>query len=195
MTRKPKIKTRRDPEIDRLIQRAHDLEAVNLPADAAVLETQQDIEVTRQGGRRDGRKVDTDQARRLDAFTALKEGMAPGAFDAAKRLERDVHIRYGQHDYGRPQERVDCEQAAFNRTDLMLMAGERVDRVLSRLGEREAWMLTELIMPQPQRPTWRDVVRYITGETHTHAQGAVVRSACVNLRDAYASVERKRAAA
>lgn len=189
-----KTKTPAQREAERIAKRAQDLEAVNVHGDAAVLPRQEDIEVTRQGEKRDGRKVDTDQARRLDAFAALKEGMAPGAYDAAKRLERDLHIRYGQHDYGRP-ERVDCEQSAAGRTDSMIAAGERVDAVLAKLGAQEGKLLTELILPQPQRQTWRQVVQHYTGETNPHAQCAAVRLACVNLRDAYERPVKRRAAA
>lgn len=189
MSKKPP-KPRQNPTAKRMA----DLASVNLQPDAVNLPRQADIEVTRSGHQREGRRVQDDSARRLDAFSALKDGMAPGAFDAAKRLERDIHIRYGLHDHGRP-EKVDCEPQKFDRTDKMIMAGERVDDVLSRLGDREGILLTELIMPQPQHPTWRDVVLHWMGEINPHAQCAVVRLACMNLRDAYERTAKRRAAA
>jgi len=189
MTRK--AKARRDPEAERLAKLANDLIAVNIPADAAYLPRQQDIETTRQGEKRDGRKVETDQARRLDAFSALKEGMAQGCYDAARRFERDLLTRLGLTDRGPVIERVDC---ARGRTDAMILAGLRVDEIADRLPTRDFWLLTELIAPPIDRGTWRDHVWYITGETHAHAQGAAVRAVTVNLRDAYAAIERRAAA-
>lgn len=192
MAKPPKIKANR--EASALAQRIQGFEAVGLQPEAASLPSHADVQTTRAGATRDGRKVEGDQARRLDAFAALKEGMQPGAYDAAKRLERDIHIRYGQNDHGRP-ERVDCEPQAFDRTDKMVMAGERVDRVLDMLGTQERRLLTELILPQPQRVTWREVVRHYTGEANPHAQCAAVRLACVNLRDAYERPVKRRATA
>lgn len=178
---------------DPTAKRALDLQAVNIHADAATLPRQENIQITRAGEKREGRAVTSDSARRLDAFAALKEGMQPGAYDAARRLERDLYIRFGLNDHGRP-ERVDCEPQAIDRTDKMVMAGERVDGVLGRLGGQEGRLLTELILPQPERSTWRQVVKHYTGETNPHAQCAVVRSACVNLRDAYERPAKRRAA-
>lgn len=192
MTRKPKIKSNK-AMVSALAERVQDLQAVNLPADGATLPRQANVEITRAGKVREGRKVQGDSARRLDAFAALKDGMAPGCYDAAKRLERDMHIRFGLHDHGRP-EKVDCEPQATDRTDKMVMAGERVDTVMAKLGEREGKILRDLILPQPHHATWRDVVLGHTGEANPHAQCAVVRAACLNLRDAYGRPAQRRAA-
>lgn len=176
-----------------LAERVQDIEAVGLPAEAATLPQHANVEITRGGKAREGRRVEGNSARRLDAFAALKDGMRPGAYDAAKRLERDMHIRYGLHDHGRP-ERVDCEPQATDRTDKMIEAGERVDAVMSKLGEQEGKLLRDLISPQAQHTTWRDVVLAHTGEANPHAQCAVVRAACLNLRDAYGRRPMRRAA-
>ncbi len=89
--------------------------------------------------------------------------------------------------------RVD-EERGRDRTDAMIMAGVRVDAALAMIGDRDAFLLVELIAPSPatqlQAVTWRDVVAYVTGETHTHAQGAVVRMACANLAAAYNKILR-----
>ena len=57
---------------------------------------------------------------------------------------------------------------------------------------RRYWRATKAaVVDQPtaadpaDAAAWRDAVAYVTGETHTHAQAAAVRAACVNLRDAY----------
>lgn len=177
---------------DPMARRKRDLEAVNLPEDASILPAQQDIEVTRAGDKRDGQVAKQDGARRLDAFSALKDGMVQGAYDAARRFEIDILIRRGENDRGRPTERVD--RTAGLTTDAMIQAAQRIEAVVARLPPRDWWLLMELISPSIDRGTWRETVAFITGETHTHAQGAAVRAACVNLRDAYTAVERKAAA-
>lgn len=179
----------------RIVKRAQDLEAVGLAPDAAVLETQADIEITRTAEKRDGRTVQENSARRLDAFEALKATMAPGCYDAARRLERDLLIRAGQADRGQPMMRVDGGPDPDHARALrMIAAGDRVDAVLGRLSERDVWLLTELIVGCPERREWRGSVAHITGEVNPNAQGAAVRAACVNLRDGYAAVERRRVA-
>lgn len=186
-SRKTRIKPKSPEQImlERMEKRALDLAAVNMPVSAAALDQHEDVEVTRAGARRDGKTVKHDVARRMDAFQSLREGMAPGAFDAARRLERDVLTSMGQSDHGRHSDRVDCDPSAVNRTDLMIQAADRVSKVLKRVSARDGWLLREIIYPQREYRSWREIVAYITGETHTHAQGAAVRAACVNLRDAY----------
>jgi len=83
---KRKTKTPEQLEAERLIRRASDLEAVSIQPEAAVLPSQQDIEVIRKGGKRDQQKVEHDTARRLDAFSALKDGMAQGATPASEPI-------------------------------------------------------------------------------------------------------------
>jgi hypothetical protein len=198
MSRKPR--TRKSPEQleqERIQQRARDLEAVNVQPEAANLPRQADIETTRAGDQRDkakdGKKADHDTARRLDAFEALKPGMAAGAYDAARRFEGDLLGRLGITDGARSLERIDCDPD-LARAVRCAAFGQRVDAVQDRLAPRDFWLLIELIAPPIDRGTWRDHVSYITGETHTHAQGAIVRAVCVNLRDAYMAIERRAAA-
>lgn len=178
-------------------ERRQDFAAVNLPDDAATNPNHADIEVARAGAVRDGRKVEANSARRLDAFAALRDGMAKitGAYDAARRLERDVLTRYGETDRGPSLERVDGKPPKGDFMDARIAAGERVDQVLERLSEREAWLLVELIRNTLNHATWRAIVHHITGETHEHAQGAAVRSACANLAEAYRRIDGGRRAA
>lgn len=183
MPRKPKSKPRTPEQIaaEMLAKRQQDFAAVTLQPEAAALQANADVEIRREGQR------NTETARRSDAFDALKDGMAPGAYDAARRLERDYRIRYGEADGGRAGERVDC---TLGRTsDAMLAAAQRIDRVNERLPLRDVLVLRCLIVPQIDA-TWRAAIVRLTGETHVHAQGAVVRGACLNLRDAYAAMER-----
>lgn len=168
-------------------QRQRDLEAVNLPADASDLPNQADIEVTRGGDKREGQKVSEDSARRLDAFAALKVGMAPGAFDAARRYEEKLLIRRGENDRGPASERVD-KTAGFT-TDAMIDAAVWIEAVNAKLPPRDWWLLMELLSPTIDRGTWRATVAYVTGETHEHSQGAAVRAMAVNVRDAAEAVD------
>jgi hypothetical protein len=172
-----------------LLNRMAGFEAIGLQPEAAALPVYDSIELTRAGETRSGKKVEGDAARRLDVFEALRPSMNAerfvGAYDAARRLERDILVSLGQHDHGRPIERVDGEFAAFCRADAMIDASKRVMRVRDRLAERDVWLLWELIAPTRPWPTWRSIVAHITAETNFNAQGAAVRAACVNLRDTY----------
>lgn len=194
MSRKPAKprKTAAQIEAERIAKRAQDLESVNLQPDAANLIRQADIEITRTGQNREGRKVEGDQARRHDAFSALKLGMANGCYDAARRFELDLLTRHGCADRGRSLERVDCTQGPT--TDAVIQAAERVEQVQDRIPPRDFWLLCELIVPPIDRGAWRDHVFFITGESHTEAQAACVRAVVINLRDAYTAIERKAAA-
>lgn len=184
MPSKPKAKAKSAAEL-----RAQDFAAASLPIDGAALINHADVEVRRKGQRNEL------SARRADAFDALRSGFEPGCYDAARRLERDILISLGQHDHGRTPDRVDCEQAAFNRVDVICAAAERVRRIREQMPERDYWLLSELIYPAREHATWRGAVAYVTGETHPHGQGAVVRAACVNLRDAYDRLHKRARAA
>lgn len=158
-----------------LEQRLRDFGAVNLQPEAATLPANAEVEVRRES------QEHVESARRADVFDLLRSGLAVGAYDAVRRLERDIVMRRGEHDHGRPLERVSGdEHSAFCRNDFILAAGERVDQIVRLLAPRDWWLLHDLIT---SRKPWRDTVAYITGETHDHAQAAAVRSACVNLRD------------
>lgn len=164
-------------------QRAQDFAAVGLQPDASTLAANADIVVTRKGPKT------LDAVRRQDVFDLLRDGMETGAYDAVRRLERDMRVRRGENDRGSPVSRVD-NGADRERFDNALAAGERVDRALGRIGERDAWLLGELIYPiMPGQRTWRETVEFITAETNPHAQAAAVRSACANLRRAYEIAE------
>lgn len=187
---------KRKPALSALQKRRQDLEAVNLPPEAATLPRQADITVTRAGEQRaratDDKRAGHDTARRQDAFSALSSGMASGCYDAGRRFEADYLAKLGLAGPGvRSAERVDCERG---HVDHMLLAGARVDEVRDQIPPRDFWLLTELIAPPIDRGTWRDHVKYICGERHSEGQAACVRSACVNLRDAYTAIERRAAA-
>jgi hypothetical protein len=173
-------------------ERTQDFLAVGLPGDASTLPFQSDVEITRQGKQREGRKVDVDSARRVDAFTALRKGLAQGCYDAARRFELDLLNRLGLSERMAGTGRVDC--TAGHTTDLMRTAGIMVDKVQDRISPRDFWLLCELIAPAIDRGTWRDHTAYVTGEDHTEGQAAAVRASVVNLRDAYTSIEREGAA-
>lgn len=160
-------------------QRVRDFAAVEMQPEAASLPSSASIEV-----RRDNQRT-VAGARRWDAFDALREGMTPGAYDAARRLEADMRQQRGEVDRGRSV--VRGGEGPTDVTDARLAAGDRVRIALSRIGDRDALLLTELIYPSIPRETWRDTVAVITGEENQVAQAAAVRSACANLALAYAA--------
>lgn len=185
-----KAKTPEQIAAEKAARRAADFASVGLDPAAAALTANDGIEIRR----KDQKHEHT--ARRADVFDVLKEGMQPGCYDAARRLEHDMALRRGEGDRGRAMSRVDCE-AVSDRTDAMIAAAERIEAVLARVGEVDAFLLTELIEPSPAsrlaRPGWRDVVAYVTGEEHAMGQGARVRSACANLHLAYERPSRRAA--
>jgi hypothetical protein len=164
---------------DRLARRAADFEALGLQPESAALASSEAVEVRRRGAANDA------GARRLDAFDALRDGMAPGGYDAARRLEADLRQRRGEANHGRSLIRVDGGGDGPILLDRQLAAGRRVDTVLARVGARDAWLLRELIYPSVERAGWRQTVALVTGERHSHAQAAAVRAACANLAAAY----------
>jgi hypothetical protein len=193
-----KVKPRKTAAQVAAERRAADLVAVSLPAEAASLPRQASIEVTRAGESRakstDDKKVSHDSARRIDAFDALKSGFAHGCYDAVRRFEVDLLARLGIWDRVFMVGRVDCDRDPhYARALACAVAGEKVDAIKARIPPRDFDLLCELIAPQVDRGTWRDHVAYITRERHTEGQSAAVRAACVNLRDAYAAMERKAA--
>lgn len=174
--------------------RETDFLAVGLSEGQSALTANADVVVSRANQKR------IQGARRLDAFEALKESLRAhaGAYDAARRLERDILISRGEHDRGRPMARVDNRDDGPGRIDAMIAAGGRVKKVLAHVGMRDGWLLHELVLPSTETTvaatTWRDIVQYITGEENPVAQAAAVRAACVNLAAAYRALEAKKAA-
>ena len=171
-----------------LAERARDFAAVGLQAEAAGLSANANIEVRRQS------QATLTGARRVDAFDALREGMAKGAYDAARRLEADLTLRVGRPGAsgGGGTERIDCagsatvgDAMAAERLDRARSAGRRADAVLGRVGPRDAMLLGELMAPSLPERGWRETVRAVTGEDNPVAQAAVVRAACANLAMAY----------
>lgn len=169
-----------------IARRAKNLEAVGMQPEAASLQQHQAVEVTRmaeehgEGKKRAGHDV----ARRVDAFSALRDGMDVGCYDACRRFEQALLNRRGEGDKGSRVERMDGEQGR-DLTDIIVEAGQTVEYVKVRLSRRDFWLLHELVLPSIEREGgWRGDVAYITGEANWNAQGAVVRAASLNLRDA-----------
>jgi hypothetical protein len=181
-TKRTKPKTPEQIAADKASARALAFAEVGMQAAASTLKANADIQAEAKT------REHTARARRMDAFEHLKEGMGKGHYDAARRLERDITISRGEHDRGRSLDRVDNDKAT-DRTDAMIAASKRVEHALARIGERDGWLLTQLIAPAIHvalsATTWRDVVSYITGEENPHAQAAVVRAACANLAAVY----------
>lgn len=185
MSRRTKVKPKSPADIaaERLARRARDFAAVNLPPEAAALAAHNDVEVVH------AERDKVDGARRVDAFHALRDGMQPGAYDAARRLEEDMHKRLGHSGEGASMERVDSGYNTPAHIIAMIFAGKVVDLIKARLPDRDVWLLSELIMPTMDRAGWRGVVAYITGEENPPVQGYIVRAACALLCEAYKEVD------
>lgn len=189
MSRKPKAKPK-DPQVAAAERRAAAFHEVGLQMAASTLPANHDLAA------RSAERDHDASARRLDAFEALKDGMVKGAYDAARRLEKDITIARGEHDRGRNLDRVDNDKPT-DRTDAMIAARVRVELALGGVGQRDAWLLSELIAPSVQTAlmamTWRATIAYVTGEENPHAQAAAVRGACANLAAAYEKMMEKAA--
>lgn len=185
---------RRNKPQDAREQRRRDFEAVGLQREAADLRQNGNIEVTRTAEDREGKTVDHDVAVRRDAFDALKASMNQeprfhGCYDAARRFERDVLLARCEADTGRSMERVDDAPKGEFR---FILAASNVAWLKKALSRRDFWLLYELIAPsQEYEGGWRGAVAYVTGEDNPNAQGAAVRGACANLRDAYEAMDEK----
>lgn len=174
------------------LRRQADFEALGMSADVATLVANHDIEVRPEADNDKGserRRV----AARMDAFSALQNGMPEASYSAARRLQNDITIRKGEQDRGRNLDRVDCD-GPTDRTDAMIAAAKRIEAVFARIGDHTQWLLTELASPSDvmrlNHTTWRTIVQYITGEEDAMSQGAAVRHACRELALAYAELDR-----
>jgi hypothetical protein len=85
-----------------------------------------------------------------------------------------------------------------NVSQAQIDAGEALSAVESALYPACARLLFGLLKPDnANEDKWRDIVRRTTGETHTHAQAAMVRAAVANLtwvRDNMPRLMKERAA-
>jgi hypothetical protein len=73
-------------------------------------------------------------------------------------------------------------------TDRMLSAGNRVERVLSRVGPMDRDLLASLVVAtvEDDHPIpWRDIVRRVTGVTQTIRQSQMIVASLENLSRAY----------
>lgn len=187
---------RRNKPQNPLEQRRRDFEAVGLQREAASLPQHSDVQITREAEDREGKTVSHDVAVRRDAFDALKGSMNAqprfhGCYDAARRLERDLLLSRCEGDRGPVMERVDCEPGREVEFRFVVAAGN-IAWLKGALPRRDYWLLHELICPsQEYENGWRGAVFYVTGEDNPNAQGAAVRSACANLRDAYEAMDEK----
>lgn len=118
---------------------------------------------------------------RLNCFNTLlpQKGQERAAIDWLEELVRTANGENSQE--RRPDfVRASTEGApGQNVTDGMIAASFRLSVVLENMAPAHGRMLMELLKPDADLITrWRAVVERCTGETHSHAQGAVVRMAC-----------------
>lgn len=121
---------------------------------------------------------------RLNCFNTL---LSPGGLERAAVDWLDDLVRTANGENGgdrRPDHIRGSTEGApgQNVTDAMIEAGKRLQIVSEAMAPAHARMLFELLKPDADLLTrWREVVSRCTGETHSHAQAAAVRSACTSL--------------
>ena len=172
---------------------AGDPQTWGVAASTLSLDSAAGIEARRIGGAREV------YAKRLDPFEALhrRGGLTTGQLKAATRLFRDLCLSQGvRTDDPRASAEYLQPQGPHGASDLvnctMIDAGKRFEAALASTGPATAEVLRALVTPAVMCGSalvWRAVVEQVTGETHGHAQAAVVRHACEDLRRAYARVD------
>lgn len=138
-------------------------------------------------------------ARRDDVFDRLlaRQALSGAAHQAVRRLDADMTERRGDGSGDRKLgERMGAAGTRDLVTQRMIDAGDRVEAALALIGRRDAALLRELLEPRQVMvgegvERWRQVVVIMAGETHQHAQGAVVRAASENLVLAYREVDNR----
>lgn len=121
---------------------------------------------------------------RLNCFNTL---LSPGGLERAAVDWLDDLVRTANGENGgdrRPDHIRSSTEGApgQNVSDAMIAAGKRLQIVSESMAPAHARMLFELLKPDADLLTrWREVVARCTGETHSHAQAAAVRSACTSL--------------
>jgi hypothetical protein len=180
-------------------------------AEIVRLPTSHDVAVTT------GARDQVLRAKRSDPFDLLHAagGLTDEQHAAARRLFRDWCLRAGVRDErdtlkleridgGRPDPSdmvtnamVDAGRRialALNGGDVKGRGGELLGRAPG-VGPANAKILQALISPlvdEGRIIAWRGVIERVSGETERHAQGALVRQACENLRLVYAEVDELR---
>jgi hypothetical protein len=146
-----------------------------------------------------GHRAKIIHARRLDAFDSLHERgrLTDAQHQAAQRLIKDWAEMLGiggapaNDNMGGP---IDASGSAELVTQRMIDAGARIfggrelAGILQVVGPVSAKVLVALVEPivlEGIVTYWRGQVQKVTGEAEVHAQGAIVRMACEDLRLAY----------
>jgi hypothetical protein len=177
MTRKRRNKPSSPAEIA-----ARRAERLAMDAEAARLESQPDVQVTR-----DPRTREITNARRVDVFALLlsRKALAQEAHDAFRDHEETVHIAAG---WATPERRPDHIRASTegapgqNVSQGMIEASRMVEATLDRLSPREADLLNGLMRLGASAMTqWRHTVQTITGENNDHGQASRIRALGENL--------------
>ena len=138
--------------------------------------------------------------RRLDVFALMLERKAiTGDHErAVRRLQNDIAMArplLGTPQIGdRVQGTLQPEEAAarhFERAKDRVEAMDRAAAALAALGGMDGVLMVALVVPLASAALtrWRDTVERITGESHDHAQGARMRSACQRLMEYYLDLD------
>jgi hypothetical protein len=166
------------------------------------LEAQPDVVVNK-----DPRTKELLSAVRLDCFILLlKDPAHMEARQAVDWLETLLRNAAGENTQDRRPDHIrgSIEGApGQNVSDAMIAASRELQVVEANLRPWEARLLFDLLRPDAARVgRWREVVKRVTGETHSNSQGTAVRLAAQNLQWVHARMpslmkaywERKKAA-
>jgi hypothetical protein len=157
-------------------------ERAAMDAEAARLELQPDVQVTR-----DPRTREITNARRLDVFALLlsRKALDKDAHDAFRDHEETVHVAAG---WATPERRPDHIRASTegapgqNVSQGMIEASRMVKATFDRLSPPEAALLDALMTLGASGLTqWRSTVQRLTGENNDHGQASRIRSLGENL--------------
>lgn len=174
MTRRKKSKPF-DPAAAERAKREREANAEMIQAIRAQPDTA--VNVDKQTGRLMG-------AWRMNCFNTL---LAAGSLErqAVDWLDELIRTAAGENGAERRPDHIPASTEGApgqNVTDTMIEAGRVLEVVEGSLYPACARLLFGLLRPDAANDThWRDVVRHATGETHTHAQAAMVRAAVANL--------------
>ena len=133
------------------------------------------------------------QAKRMDAFDSLRAGggLDHDQYTAACKLvgKWAEMLGVGGAAGWTALGKIDRSGTPLPASQRQVSAMKSIHETLKQVGPADARLLRALVEPiVMMRATavgWRDLVRLVTGETHSHAQGCAVRRACENLRQVY----------
>lgn len=138
-------------------------------------------------------RKNVNRAMRWDAFALLlsRRALSQDAHDAVRRLQKDIAIRHRSNGAS-DTIRAIGDAKRGDMLDSQIAAGERVDRAMRPLSERDRKLLRALAEREVIDgviPDWHAVVRQITGAVDKNGHARHVRDAADALADSYRAID------